>query len=199
MLTKPTSSRDDQLGGFIWAEDWNTNEYPTFFTPNSQSYTGALEMWEEAQKLLPPATLELAQEFVDFCIGEGAFLSEPACHIEALDEGRVIFDWNDGTLPVFTVLITEQRGFVFSGISAEAEKKGKTPNLNEVVTALPDFVETGRQLWPIGVLQGSSLKKTSDLEGADLHPYTPQPLNAGFRFLQPMEYNNTNYAPLAAT
>ena len=73
MLTKPTSSRDDQLGGFIWAEDWNTNKYPTFFTPNSQSYTGALEMWEEAQKHLPPATLELAQEFVDFCIGEGRF------------------------------------------------------------------------------------------------------------------------------
>ena len=195
MLTKHSSSRDE-IFSLIFLQLVRNNSQYSVFTQNFQSenHKEALQMWKEAQPLLPRGTLNLAQQFTNHCVRVGAFVSEPVCCIEALDEGRIIFDWNDGSGPCFTVIISEQAGFVYSGISSEREKRGQTRDLEEVTNALPDFVETGNQLWWKHVLQGSSLKRGKDLAGVDLHHYTLLPRTEGSRSLLPMEQSNSTYA-----
>lgn len=199
MLTKHSSSRDEFFS-LIFLQLVRNNTQHSVFTQDFQSenHKEALEMWEEAKTLIPQGTLDLAQQFVDCCVRVGAFVSKPACCIDALDEGRIIFDWNDGSGPCFTVLISEQAGFVFSGISPEREQRGQTSDLEEVTNALPDFVETGNQLWWRNVLQGSSLRRGSDLEREDLRHYTLLPRTEGSRSLLPTEQSNNTYALRAA-
>ena len=195
MLTKHSSSRD-KVFSLIFLQLVRNNTQHSVFTQDFQSenHKEALQMWKEAQPLLPRGTLDLAQQFMDRCVRVGAFVSEPVCCIETLDEGRIMFDWNDGSGPCFTVLISEQAGFVFSGISSAREQRGQTRDLEEVANALPDFVETGYQLWWRHVLQGSSLRREKDLAGVGLHHYTLLRRTEGSRSLLPTEQSNSTYA-----
>ena len=194
MLPEHTNSVSFYVFSSVMKKEANSTLRSPFF--QSENYKEAMEMWDEAKKDLPQGTVELAQPFVDYCIQVGAFVFNPGCHIEALDSGRVIFDWNNGQLPVFTVIISERIGFVFSGISSKTEEKGTASDLKEVTGLLPEFVETGQQLWPKHVLLDSSLKRKSVLVAA-LQGYTPLQPSYDCRYSPAMGQSGNTCSTLA--
>ena len=55
----------------------------------------------------------MAIDFMALCQKVNAFHCDLECNIDLMDEDSVMFDWNDGTLPMFTALITHGPKIVF--------------------------------------------------------------------------------------
>ena len=113
-----------------------------------QRRRNALAAWEELAPSLSRETRELAQAFVELCEECGAFLCQPGCHIDLVDEDQIMFDWNTGSLPVFTVLITDGPRVAHVGRFRDGKETGERSTLDSVTGPLMMFVkEAGPTTW----------------------------------------------------
>ena len=118
----------------------------------------ALAAWEELAPSLSRETREFAQSFVDLCEECGAFLCQPGCHIDLVDDDQIMFDWNTGKLPVFTVLITDGPRVAHVGRFRDGKETGERSTLDSVTGPLMLFVkEAGPTTWPTIASRDSSL------------------------------------------
>ena len=106
-----------------------------------QNAAATMESWEEIAPSLPLEMRELARGFVELCGKCNAFYSDPACQVDVVEEGQVMFDWNNGRLPVFTVLITDEPLVVHVGRLADGKVRGSAPDLGRVGMPLRRFVQ----------------------------------------------------------
>ena len=109
----------------------------------------------------------MASDFVALCQKAHAFHCDLGCNIDLVDEDSVMFDWNDGTLPMFTALITHSPRIVFVGSFEYGSVKGENKTLDAVAVNLIHFVkELGSEIWENSVLHDSWLRKErASLEG----------------------------------
>ena len=105
--------------------------------------------WDEIAPTLSPSTLELAEEFVSVCEEKGAFYCDPGCHVDFIDDDQVMFDWNNGQLPIFTVLIgSDHPQVAFVGKFKKGEITGEVTNLEFLEDPLDRLVkEIGNRTW----------------------------------------------------
>ena len=123
-------------------------------------YADALASWEAVKPLLPDKVRQMAGDLVKLCQQTHAFHSNLECNIDLVHEDSVMFDWNDGTLPMFTVLITPNPMIVFVGRFQDGTVKGENSTLDLAETNLRYFVnKLGNEIWKISVLQDSWSKR----------------------------------------
>ena len=103
---------------------------------------GTMEAWEDIAPSLSRETRGIAQDFVDLCISCGAFESDPPCNVDALDDGQVMFDWNKGEPPVFTVLIDHGPSIVCVGRFGDKKVVEEFDELRSVYYHLQEFLGT---------------------------------------------------------
>ncbi len=119
-------------------------------------YADALASWEEVKPLLPDKVRHMAGDFVKLCQQTHAFHSNLECNIDLVDEDSVMFDWNDGTLPMFTALITPNPMIFFVGRFKDGTVKGENSTLDLAEKNLRYFVNrlgNEIEIWKISVLQ----------------------------------------------
>ncbi len=120
----------------------------------------AMASWEEVKSLLEEEAYKMADDFVYLCQQYYAFHCDIECSIDIVNEDSVMFDWNDGTLPAFTALITPGPSISFVGGFEYGTVKGKTSTLSVLKANLIHFVkEVGSEIWETSVLQDSWLRK----------------------------------------
>ena len=123
-------------------------------------YADALASWEAVKPLLPDKVRQMAGDFVKLCQQTHAFHSNLGCNIDLVHEDSVMFDWNDGTLPMFTALITPNPMIVFVGRFKDGTVKGENSTLDLAEENLRYFVnKLGNEIWKISVLQDSWSKR----------------------------------------
>ena len=117
----------------------------------SEAVRNTMASWQEIQASLQPSVREMAQEFVNLCLERGAFNTDPPCEICVVDENwsEVMFDWNSGTPPIFTVVIsTQPTTLSYSGEFKEEEMMGETLAVRCVEAQLRKLVrEIGKARW----------------------------------------------------
>ena len=74
----------------------------------------AVAEWEAVAPELPDAVRRLGEEFVSFCKPHEAFSCRPGCVVDRLEDGSVLFDWNDGKRPILSVMITPSASIAFA-------------------------------------------------------------------------------------
>ena len=127
----------------------------------------ALTSWEEVEPLLQGEIRRMACDFMVLCQKVRAFHCDLECNIDLMDEDSVMFDWNDGTLPMFTALITHGPKIVFVGSFEYGSVKGENSTLDAVSVNLIHFVkEIGSEIWENSVLQDSWLREEKASPGA---------------------------------
>ena len=107
------------------------------------------ESWVEIAPTLSSTTFDLAQQFISACVRKGAFYCDPGCHVDLIGDDQVMFDWNNGQVPIFTVLIgPDPPRIVFVGKFKKGKIKGETTN-PELLDAHLDTLmkEIGNPLW----------------------------------------------------
>lgn len=114
--------------------------------------------WAEIGHTLSPTVLELAEEFVSACERKGAFYCDPGCYVDFIEDDQVMFDWNNGQLPIFTVLIgSDHPQVVFVGKFKEGKITGETTNLELLEAPLERLVkEIGNPVWTTAFSPDSS-------------------------------------------
>ncbi len=108
-----------------------------------------LVSWAEVGPTLSPSTQELAEKFVYTCERKGLFYCDPGCRIDGIDDDQIMFDWNNGQFPIFTVLIgSDHPPVVFVGKFKEGKITGETTTLELLESPLDRLVqEIGNPLW----------------------------------------------------
>ena len=128
-------------------------DYRIFYSSdtNSEAVRNTMVSWQEIQASLEPSVREMAQEFVNLCLERGAFNTDPPCEICVVDENgsEVMFDWNSGNPPIFTVVIsTQPTTLSYSGEFKEEEMMGETHAVRCVEAQLRKLVrEIGKARW----------------------------------------------------
>ena len=119
-----------------------------------------LASWKDVKYILPAKVRNIGCDFVDLCQEHHAFHCDPECNIDIVDEDSVMFDWNNGALPIFTALITPSPSITFVGSFEYGKVKGEASNLDSVRVNLIHFVnEIGSEIWETSVLHDSWLKE----------------------------------------
>lgn len=129
---------------------------------------GTMEAWEDIAPSLPRETRDIAQDFVDLCRNCGAFESDPPCNVDALDDGQVMFDWNNGEPPVFTVLIDYGPSIVCVGRFGDKKVVEEFDELRSAYYHLQNFLGTikPKNTWNTNVSLDSLLRGRSGSEKA---------------------------------
>ena len=117
-----------------------------------------IEAWDEIAPTLSSATRELAQQFVDLCKEKGAFSCDPMCHIDDMECDQIMFDWNNGQLPIFSVLIGPDPPLIaFAGQFLDGEITGEMSTFDLLEAPLDKLTkEIGTSLWTTPSLHDSS-------------------------------------------
>ena len=138
----------------------------------------ALEEWKEIRTMLSPQLAQQVEDFVQLSDESGVYFCSPGCSVDLLEDGSVMFDWNDGTLPIFTVMITVNMEVVHVGHFADGKIKGEGRGLSIVGMHLERFVrEREGNPWNIIVSLDSFVKKNAVVLGTGLEPlFTRHPL-----------------------
>ena len=144
----------------------------------------ALASWKEIKDSLSPELRQLCQDFVSRCDRIGALYCPPGCDVSLSEDGTVMFDWNDGTLPMFTVLMTPSLEVVDATLSDEGKASGRHSGFVYANLHLEQFMmERGADLWSTFYLRDSWLKTSeadedsphyTDLLVAKIYPSSPQ-------------------------
>ena len=147
-----------------------------------KSYEATLAPWKELKSSLPRETLSMASAFVALCEKYGAFNGDPNCNVDLVDDGQVMFDWNNGKLPVFTVMIAPGPRVIYVGRFAEGKVTGDENSLISVEAPLQRLVSTiGMNKWRTAALQGLLLSVTNESVAAERH-YTLPPRAASSQY-----------------
>lgn len=95
----------------------NKNELK-IFVPHSEKLDSSLavsaerdtlDSWREVAALVESSEVrKRAEEFVKRCERMGAFRTDPGCEVDLLDDNRVMFDWNNGKIPILTAMVSEE-------------------------------------------------------------------------------------------
>ena len=144
----------------------------------------ALEEWGEMRAFLPQKLEQLAQEFVRLCDDSGAFFCSPGCSVDHLEDGSVMFDWNDSALPIFTTMITVEMQVIHVGHFSDGKIKGEGHGLSFVEMHLDRFVrEREGSPWNIFVSSESFVRKSAvEMEIDPKPPFTLPPLMETFPY-----------------
>lgn len=136
-----------------------------------------LEVWKEIAPTLSSATRELAQKFVDTCERKGAFYCAPQCHVDVIEDDQVMFDWNNGQFPIFTVLIGSDYPQVsLVGKFEEGKVTSEAASLEFLEPPLDKLVkEIGNPAWTTTFSLDSLTREVNAVSGAGVLPSIPLP------------------------
>jgi len=91
---------------------------------------------------LPSTVEKLAHNFVKICEQHGVLQSKIECDIGPMWEDDIMFDWNNGSCPVLTVVISASSPkFVYSGNFGTGDFSGEEESLNFAGSLLARFAE----------------------------------------------------------
>ena len=156
----------------------------------SEAYQATLEAWEEIGQTLPRDMKTLAQQFVDMCEEFGAFHCRVACEVDTADDDEIMFDWNNGELPIFTVVIAEGPRLVYAGRFSVGIVKGEVTELSLLESPLRKLVqEIGLKKWTTSATQDSSFRAVNVAAETEheLH-YTIHQRTDDYPYFQPTEH-----------
>ena len=135
--------------------------------------TEALADWAAVAPDLSASVRGLAEQFVALCTGLGALTCRPGCVVDSLEDGGVLFDWNDGQRPILSVMITSRASVAFAGRFINGGKvSGEEPDLIHVEKHLERMMQEcghlSRTIGPSPVL----LMRVRDAAAADVRSYS---------------------------
>lgn len=132
------------IGQGTWSGEF---DLPASLVAGSTEYLHAsiLEDWNEIASNLPDETRSMAESFVSLCINLGAFDCEPRCYVDTVEDGHVMFDWNNGELPLFTVVITPKPSVVYVGKFNEGKVSGEDHDVHAVRAPIERFLRQLRE------------------------------------------------------
>ena len=133
-----------------------------------------LASWREVEPSLGSDARDLARSFVALCEQCSAFLCDPGCSVDVDDDGDVIFDWNNGTVPMFSAAITADLKIIHVGkFNAGAKVTGEDVSLRSVKEPLKRLVEElGNFSWNTIASSDLWLAVATQNQVVEL-PYTP--------------------------
>ena len=135
------------------------------------------EEWSEVKASLPEDSphLQLASDFFDACESLNAFAKAPGCAIDLLDDGGIMFDWNNGERPIFTVVITPENRVIDVGRFDDGKVTGDAKTLSLAKMHLRQFArENGLDTWPMQ----HTMRETFYSLGPSLKEKEPSPAQA---------------------
>ena len=149
----------------------------------------AVADWNSIAPELPVDVRSMAQEFVALCERLGALHCGSGCAVDNMGEDGVLFDWNDGRLPILSVLITPGLRVVYVGRFTDGgQVSGDDPSLSFVDRPLVRMMEEcGHPIQNIAHSLVLSTRATDEAAG-DVRSFSFRPMGStSSRFLQPAE------------
>lgn len=117
-----------------------------------------LDEWTECrEEVTSQSQLQFVDAIVELCRRRGVLDSNPAGAICAMENGSVMLDWNDGTLPMLTIIVTPTPSFAYAGRFESGKCSGEDQASLEVLdAALMRFVrERGTRTCQVNATLGS--------------------------------------------
>ena len=145
--------------------------------------------WNSIAPELPVDVRSFAQEFVSLCERLGALHCGSGCTVDNMGDDGVLFDWNDGRLPVLSVLITPGLRVVYVGRFKDGgQVSGDDPGLSFVDRLLVRMMEEcGHPIQNIAHSLVLSMRAIDEAAGgARIFSFRPTE-STDSRFLQPTE------------
>ena len=121
-----------------------SGEFPVYVpeSPTVAPVEDAVVDWNSIAPELPVDVRSFAQEFVALCERLGALHCGSGCAVDNMGDDGVLFDWNDGRLPVLSVLITPGLRVVYVGKFKDGgQVSGDDPSLSFVDRLLVRMME----------------------------------------------------------
>lgn len=78
--------------------------------------------WKEIASSVPDWMRIQCGSFINTCRELGVFESVSDCDVGMLEDGHVIFDWNTGNLPMFTVIFWTDRRIVYAATFGNGDR-----------------------------------------------------------------------------
>ena len=147
-----------------------------------------LDEWAESRgEVTSQSQRQFADAIVELCRRRGVLDSDPPGAICVMEDGSVMFDWNDGTLPMLTIVVTPKPSFAYAGRFISGKCRGEDEASLEVLdAALMRFVrERGTRVCQVNATLGSwlNVERRSPAEGLfSIHPEHPNVDPPNFRF-----------------
>ena len=144
-----------------------------------EAYDTTINSWSEISADLPPQARSMAEEFVRLCEESGAFHCDPGCAVDVVEEGHVLFDWNSGELPIFSVMVTAAPSVAYVGKFKDGKVTGEETTLGSMDRLLSRLVgEFGNKKWTKTTTPSRALSlneaSSSPIFGVGLHYTSPQ-------------------------
>ena len=98
--------------------------------------------WDAIAEQVSEEVRGLAEEFTALCERVGALDCGSGCSVDDMGSDGVLFDWNDGRLPILSVMISSGPQVVYSGKFKDGGRvSGADPDLSFVAHALTRMME----------------------------------------------------------
>lgn len=159
---------------------------PEFTAPQEKLRNESRSEWNKIAEQVPEGAREIAEEFIELCENTGALGCKSGCTIDDIGKDGIIFDWNDGELPVLSVMIGPGSEVVYSARFKDGNRiSGTDSHLEFVKPVLIRMIrEWGnlRYKSPMHVLSSRVERRPHRVE---LNYSFHQTEEARFQFLQP--------------
>ena len=142
--------------------------------PETQPLSEAESEWTKIVREVSAEVCELGQGFISICKKWRAL---EKCAVDLLDDGTVLFDWNEGSRPILSVMIGPGQTVTYVGRFRNGGKmSGEDPNLSYVGQPLERMVRE----WGIQVSAEASQdiswnpisSEEEDLQSSSYHTLT---------------------------
>ena len=156
--------------------------------------------WGSAAPELPDAARRLGEEFFAFCEQYDAFSCRPGCTVDQMDDGSVMFDWNDGTRPMLSVLIVPDGSVAFAVKFKDGDQDAdEAHDLGRVKNHLVRMMEEcGHRGW-IPIHTHASLSRATSVAAEAVRAYFSREPGTRYRSIPPPEHRTQTYKLLGAS
>ena len=155
-MNKPIDVAESEVRCVFTSESHTPYE---FVLPNPERNKERHEVraaWQELSGFVEGYVREQGSEFIAMCNELGIFESLSGCDVDLLDDGHLIFDWNDGERPILTVVVRLDRQVVYSGRFKSGDVSGRDTHVRSIRAVLQRLMdESGRTACITVASQGS--------------------------------------------
>ena len=108
----------------------------------TESRDAARTEWDAIAANMPEDVRDLAEEFISLCERIGALNCGSGCVVDDMGSDGVLFDWNDGHLPILSIMIGSGSKIAYSGkFKGGGRVSGTDFDLSFVTQALTRMME----------------------------------------------------------
>ena len=152
-----------------------------------EAYDTTINSWSEISAGLPPQARSMAEEFVRLCEESGAFLCDPGCAVDVVEEGHVLFDWNSGESPIFSVMVTAAPSVAYVGKFKDGKVTGEETTLGWMDGLLSRLV---------GEFRNKKWTKTTPSRALSLNEASSSlSFGVGPHYTSPQAIENSRFSP----